>query len=72
MAYRTGQNRQQFGLFATPLDEMIAPDNMVRVIDAFVDAIDLEQLGFVHVKAHKRGAPPLMVHGRKIQRCHSN
>ena len=58
MAHRTGQNRQQFGLFATPLDEMIAPDNLVRVIDAFVDAIDLEQLGFVHVKAHKRGAPP--------------
>ena len=58
MAHRTGQNRQQFGLFATPLDEMIAPDNMVRVIDAFVDAIDLEQLGFVHVRAHRRGAPP--------------
>ena len=38
MAHRTGQNRQQFGLFATPLDEMIAPDNMVRVVDAFVDA----------------------------------
>jgi hypothetical protein len=46
MAHRTGQNRQQFGLFVTPLDEMIAPDNLVRVIDAFVDAIDLAQLGF--------------------------
>jgi len=30
----------------------------VRVIDAFVGAIDLEQLGFVHVKAHKRAASP--------------
>jgi hypothetical protein len=40
MAHRSGQNRQQFGLFATPLDEMIAQDNLVRVIDAFVDAID--------------------------------
>lgn len=58
MRHRTGQNRQQFGLFATPLDEMIAPDNMVRVVDAFVDAIDLEKLGFVHVRAHTRGAPP--------------
>lgn len=58
MAHRSGQNRQQFGLFAIPLDEMIAPDNMVRVVDAFVDAIDLEQLGFVHVRAHRRGAPP--------------
>lgn len=58
MAHRTGHNRLQFGLFATPLDELIAPDNMVRVIDAFVDAIDLDKLGFVHVKAHKKGAPP--------------
>ena len=58
MAHRTGQNRLQFGLFATPLDELIAQDNMVRVIDAFVDAIDLDKLGFTHVKAHKRGAPP--------------
>jgi hypothetical protein len=58
MAHRTGQNRQQFGLFATPLDEMIAPDNIVRVIDAFVDAINLEQLGFLQVRSHKRGAPP--------------
>lgn len=58
MRHRTGQNRLQFGLFATPLDEMIAPDNMVRVVDAFVDAIDLEKLGFVHVRAHQRGAPP--------------
>ncbi|HNB54316.1 MAG TPA: IS1182 family transposase [Anaerolineales bacterium] len=58
MRHRSGQNRQQFGLFATPLDEMIAPDNMVRVVDAFVDAIDLEKLGFVQVRAHQRGAPP--------------
>ena len=58
MAHRAGQNRQQYGLFATPLDDLIAPDNIVRVVDAFVDAIDLEQLGFVHARAHKRGAPP--------------
>ena len=57
MAHRTGHDRQQFR-FTAPLDEMIAPDNMVRVVDAFVDAIDLDKLGFIHVKAHKRGAPP--------------
>lgn len=33
MTHRSGQNRQQFGLFASPLDEMIAPDNLVRVVD---------------------------------------
>lgn len=58
MAHRTGQNRLQFGLFATPLDELIAQDNMVRVIDAFVDAINLDNPDFTHVKAHKHGAPP--------------
>ena len=58
MAHRTGQDRSQFGLFATPLEEMIAPDNIVRVIDVFVDKIDLENLGFQHVRAHKTGAPP--------------
>lgn len=58
MRHRTGHDRQQFGLFATPLEDMIAPDNMVRVVDAFVDAVDLEKLGFMHVRAHKRGAPP--------------
>ena len=46
MPRKTGQSRIQYGLFATPLEEMIAPDSMVRVIDAFVDAIDLAEMGF--------------------------
>jgi len=58
MAHRIGKDRNQFGLFATPLEDMIASDNMVRVIDAFVDKIDLDQLGFEHVRAHRTGAPP--------------
>ena len=58
MSHRTGQDRVQFCLFATPLDEMIPQDNIVRVIDAFVDAIDLDKLGFTHVTSLKRGAPP--------------
>ena len=46
MPRKTGQSRLQYGLFATPLEEMIAPDNMVRVVDAFVDSLDLVKLGF--------------------------
>jgi len=57
MSHRTGQDRLQFCLFTTPLDEMIPQDNIVRVIDAFVDAIDLDKLGFTHVTSLKRGAP---------------
>ena len=46
MPRKTGHSRLQYGLFATPLEEMIAPDNMVRVIDAFGDSLDLGKLGF--------------------------
>lgn len=31
-----------FGLFATPLEAMIAADAEVRVITAFVDQLDLD------------------------------
>ncbi|MBL7803839.1 MAG: IS5/IS1182 family transposase, partial [Saprospiraceae bacterium] len=58
MSHRTGHSRQQFGLFATPLDDMIAPDNLVRVVDAFVNALDLAALGFTQVRSRERGAPP--------------
>lgn len=46
MPRKTGQSRIQYGLFATPLEDLIAPDNMVRVIDAFVDTINLAEMGF--------------------------
>ncbi|MCB0533092.1 MAG: IS1182 family transposase [Saprospiraceae bacterium] len=57
MPHRSGKSRLQFGLFATPLEEMIALDNPVRVIDAFVDVLDMNSLGFVLAKAKNRGAP---------------
>ena len=56
MPRKTGYSRLQYGLFATPLEDMIAPDNPVRVIDAFVDSLDLEALGFRAVRAQARGA----------------
>lgn len=46
MPRKTGQSRIQYGLFATPLEDLIAPDNMVRVIDAFVDSINLGEMRF--------------------------
>jgi len=58
MAHRTGKDRIQFGLFATPLEEMIAEENIVRVIDIFVDKLDLDKLGFEHVRTKQTGSPP--------------
>ncbi|MCF8252929.1 MAG: IS1182 family transposase, partial [Saprospiraceae bacterium] len=56
MARKTKESRLQYGLFATPLEEMIAPDNPVRVVDAFVDAMDLASFGFKAVAPSHMGA----------------
>lgn len=64
MAYKTGVNRAQINLFPVCLDEAIAADNVVRVIDAFVDWLDLEELGFQHSTDNLRGTsmyPPGML-----------
>ena len=42
-----GRDRDQATLFPQRLDEAIGADNPVRVVDAFIDALDLEELGFV-------------------------
>jgi len=55
MAYRYG-DRQQKALFPQSIDEYIPGDAPVRAYDAFVDALDIEQLG-LEVKPHKVGCP---------------
>lgn len=46
MAYKLGSGRTQIDLFPICIDEIIAQDNVVRVIDAFVEWLDLSHLGF--------------------------
>jgi transposase len=58
MAHVSGQARYQATLFPELLDEVIAPDNPVRVIDAFVDSLDLAELKFAKVEAEATGRPP--------------
>jgi transposase len=41
-----GQDRNQVTLLPESLDDFIAQENAVRVVDAFVDELDLEGLGF--------------------------
>jgi transposase len=41
-----GANREQATLFPERLDDFIAEDNPVRVIDVFADELDLSDLGF--------------------------
>ncbi len=52
-----GTDRSQATLFPDRLEDWIYEDNPVRVIDAFVDALDLNGLGFVRATAAATGRP---------------
>src|SRR6266540_1922935 len=58
MAHVTGQSRYQTTLFPEVLDELVGCDDPVRVIDVFVDGLDLAELGFSKVEAEETGRPP--------------
>src|SRR6266566_8943935 len=58
MAHVTGQSRYQTTLFPEVLDEVVSIDDPVRVIDAFVETLDLTALGFCKVAAEEMGRPP--------------
>ena len=55
--YIEGVDRSQNILFPAALDDYIAEDNAVRVIDAFVDTLDLEALGFNGTRPADTGRP---------------
>lgn len=52
-----GQGRSQVTLFPEALDDFVSEDNPIRVIDAFVDHLDLQKLGFQRVIAKPTGRP---------------
>jgi transposase len=52
-----GADRKQATLFPECLDDWIDEDNPVRVIDAFVDRLDLGELGFDGVEPAETGRP---------------
>ena len=56
MVHQQGEDRNQMFMFS--LESAIAPDAFVRVVDAFVDVIDLKSFGFDHVECKEEGRPP--------------
>src|ERR1700688_4597894 len=55
--YVEGQDRSQVTLFPDSLDEYIAEDDPVRVVDVFVDELDLKDLGFEGMAPEATGRP---------------
>ena len=52
-----GEDRKQATLLPECLDDYIAEDNPVRAIDAFVEELDLKQLGFAGADPAATGRP---------------
>ena len=57
MAYIQGQSRDQASLFPVSFDELVPPDHVVRVIDAWVGTLDMVKLGFTHAQSAATGRP---------------
>jgi transposase len=55
-----GADRGQSTLLPECLDDFIDESNPVRVIDAFVDALDLAELGFAGVELRRPGGRPII------------
>src|SRR5215469_3201959 len=55
--YVEGEDRCQAILFPERLDDYIAEDNPVRVIDVFVEELDLATLGFEGMQPEATGRP---------------
>ena len=56
MNHIQGENRHQLKIIS--LEQMVDPKGMVRIIDAFVDMLNLEQFGFTYFQLNKEGRPP--------------
>jgi transposase len=52
-----GKDRRQTLLLPECLDDYVTPDNPVRVIDAFIDELDLQALGFTRAQPAATGRP---------------
>ena len=52
-----GVDRSQATFLPECLDDFIGADNSVRVVDVFVDELDLRELGFSRVDPRSTGRP---------------
>lgn len=57
MGYEEGKHRNQREIYAPSLDEQIAADNPVRVVDAFVDGLEMGGSGFEKSEPAWTGRP---------------
>ena len=47
MAYISGFDRKQTALFPSSVDELIEENNIARLVDVFINSLDLWKFGFL-------------------------
>lgn len=57
MAYKKGSDRRQRVLFPDCIDEYVEADAPVRLFDAFVDSLKMDELGFIRSTPADTGTP---------------
>ena len=57
MGFIQGEARGQQTLFPVTLDDLVPSDHVCRVIEAFVDKLDIADLGFVRAEPAETGRP---------------
>ena len=57
MGFIQGEARGQQTLFPVTLDDLVPADHVCRVIEAFVDKLDMAELGFVRAEPAETGRP---------------
>ena len=57
MSYVRGEDRGQASLLPAAIEDYVAAEGPVRVIDAFVDGLDVSGLGFVGQRRRGRASP---------------
>jgi hypothetical protein len=69
MQFKQGSNRNQTSF--TTLDQQVTANNAVRILDAFVDKLDLQKLGLSNIN-HKCEGRPLFAPQLLLKRFKSN
>ena len=57
MSFIEGESRDQVSLLPACIDDYVSPGALVRVVDAFVDSLDLAEMGFARAVAATTGGP---------------
>lgn len=65
MQFIQGADRHQT-YFAT-LDDQVSAENAVRLIDAFIDKLDLQKLGFTGIVYKSEGRPRSLIRSSIVQ-----